>query len=177
MSHATDSKAPLKLRTLWRYKNAHYSLTYAQLFYCLRCTYNALRSVTQFSAFSVASVLWFSPGVGIWQQEMQAQLGPMSGHSAAVYQVRGAATGGTQTAGGVMQPHQHATAASPSSDFLHQDPLPHGWEQGITPDGEIYFINHVDKTTSWYDPRIREYNALGLLMVKLADGMCYAYFT
>ena len=32
--------------------------------------------------------------------------------------------------------------------------LPHGWEQGETQDGEIYFINHLDKKTTWYDPRI-----------------------
>jgi len=32
--------------------------------------------------------------------------------------------------------------------------LPQGWEQGVTPEGEVYFINHVTKTTSWFDPRI-----------------------
>lgn len=38
--------------------------------------------------------------------------------------------------------------------LLMSRPLPHGWEQGVTPDGEIYFINHVTKTTTWFDPRI-----------------------
>ena len=33
-------------------------------------------------------------------------------------------------------------------------PLPQGWEQGVTPEGEHYFINHVTKTTTWFDPRI-----------------------
>jgi protein yorkie len=33
-------------------------------------------------------------------------------------------------------------------------PLPHGWEQGMTPEGEAYFINHVTKTTTWFDPRV-----------------------
>jgi len=33
-------------------------------------------------------------------------------------------------------------------------PLPQGWEQGITPDGDIYFINHHTKTTTWHDPRL-----------------------
>ena len=32
--------------------------------------------------------------------------------------------------------------------------LPQGWEQGVTPEGEIYFINHISKTTTWFDPRI-----------------------
>ncbi|KAJ8669592.1 hypothetical protein QAD02_000851 [Eretmocerus hayati] len=33
-------------------------------------------------------------------------------------------------------------------------PLPDGWEQARTPEGEIYFINHQARTTSWFDPRI-----------------------
>lgn len=33
-------------------------------------------------------------------------------------------------------------------------PLPEGWEQSSTEEGEIYFINHQTKTTSWFDPRI-----------------------
>lgn len=34
-------------------------------------------------------------------------------------------------------------------------PLPDGWEQAITSAGEIYFINHNTRSTSWFDPRIR----------------------
>ena len=33
-------------------------------------------------------------------------------------------------------------------------PLPPGWEQGETQEGEIYFINHHEKKTSWFDPRV-----------------------
>nr|XP_040043262.1 LOW QUALITY PROTEIN: transcriptional coactivator YAP1-like [Gasterosteus aculeatus aculeatus] len=33
-------------------------------------------------------------------------------------------------------------------------PLPEAWEQAITSDGEIYYINHKNKTTSWLDPRL-----------------------
>ncbi|KAG1662921.1 Transcriptional coactivator YAP1 [Nymphon striatum] len=32
--------------------------------------------------------------------------------------------------------------------------LPEGWEQAVTPEGEIYFINHRERNTSWFDPRI-----------------------
>lgn len=35
--------------------------------------------------------------------------------------------------------------------------LPEGWEQAVTSSGEIYFINHIKRTTSWLDPRIRTY--------------------
>ena len=44
-----------------------------------------------------------------------------------------------------------------SSSLTNLTPLPHGWEQAVTPEGEIYYINHIDKCTSWYDPRRREY--------------------
>lgn len=33
-------------------------------------------------------------------------------------------------------------------------PLPGGWEQAQTPEGEIYYINHVERTTTWFDPRL-----------------------
>lgn len=36
-------------------------------------------------------------------------------------------------------------------------PLPDGWEQAQTEDGTTYFINHRDKTTSWFDPRIPQH--------------------
>jgi len=35
--------------------------------------------------------------------------------------------------------------------------LPDGWEQAVTPEGEQYYINHNDRTTSWFDPRLRKY--------------------
>lgn len=33
-------------------------------------------------------------------------------------------------------------------------PLPEGWEQARTPTGDIYFISHVDQSTSWFHPAI-----------------------
>lgn len=36
-------------------------------------------------------------------------------------------------------------------------PLPQGWEEARTPQGEVYFINHNDRTTTWHDPRINIY--------------------
>jgi protein yorkie len=46
-----------------------------------------------------------------------------------------------------LQTHQQ-------NQLVMSRPLPHGWEQGVTPNGETYFINHVTKTTSWIDPRL-----------------------
>lgn len=33
-------------------------------------------------------------------------------------------------------------------------PLPKGWEQGVTGEGEIYFIDHLNHKTQWHDPRL-----------------------
>lgn len=42
-------------------------------------------------------------------------------------------------------------------------PLPEGWEQAITSEGEIYYINHKNKTTSWLDPRLdQRYGEFGI---------------
>ena len=48
-----------------------------------------------------------------------------------------------------VNPHQRTGSA----DDLAGVPLPQGWEQGTTPDGEVYFINHNLKETTWFDPR------------------------
>jgi hypothetical protein len=32
-------------------------------------------------------------------------------------------------------------------------PLPHGWEQGTTPEGRVYYLNHNTHITTWNDPR------------------------
>ena len=32
-------------------------------------------------------------------------------------------------------------------------PLPTGWEEANAPDGKIYFIDHINRKTSWIDPR------------------------
>ncbi|XP_016848161.1 transcriptional coactivator YAP1 isoform X3 [Anolis carolinensis] len=52
-------------------------------------------------------------------------------------------------------------ATAPTSPPVQQNimnsatgPLPDGWEQAMTQDGEIYYINHKNKTTSWLDPRL-----------------------
>lgn len=35
--------------------------------------------------------------------------------------------------------------------------LPEGWESAKAENGETYFINHKDRTTTWQDPRLRTY--------------------
>ncbi|XP_045536618.1 transcriptional coactivator YAP1 isoform X2 [Papilio machaon] len=52
-------------------------------------------------------------------------------------------------------PTAKSTSSSAASDPL--GPLPDGWEQAATPEGEVYFINHAARTTSWFDPRIPQH--------------------
>ncbi|GBP28179.1 Transcriptional coactivator YAP1 [Eumeta japonica] len=50
-----------------------------------------------------------------------------------------------------------AKSASSNTTSDPLGPLPDGWEQATTPEGEIYFINHAARTTSWFDPRIPQH--------------------
>jgi protein yorkie len=50
-------------------------------------------------------------------------------------------------------PHIHSTLQGANKNVT-LGPLPDGWEQAVTGDGETYFINHIARTTSWFDPRI-----------------------
>ncbi|KAM4620429.1 transcriptional coactivator YAP1-like isoform 1-T2 [Polymixia lowei] len=43
------------------------------------------------------------------------------------------------------------------------DPLPEGWEQAVSPEGEVYYINHINKSTSWLDPRLAQKMNPGLI--------------
>ncbi|CAF4580094.1 unnamed protein product, partial [Rotaria socialis] len=38
-------------------------------------------------------------------------------------------------------------------------PLPDGWEEKQTPDGQTYYIDHITKCTTWMDPRPNHYAA------------------
>ncbi|XP_054267510.1 transcriptional coactivator YAP1 [Macrosteles quadrilineatus] len=51
-------------------------------------------------------------------------------------------------------PQPPAKGNSPATSPAPLGPLPEGWEQAATPEGETYFINHQTRTTSWLDPRI-----------------------
>ena len=41
-----------------------------------------------------------------------------------------------------------------SQGQLQLGELPPGWEQSVTEQGEIYFIHHQTKKTTWFDPRL-----------------------
>lgn len=50
-----------------------------------------------------------------------------------------------------ISPHVSIPHNATSDPFT---PLPTGWESRLTPDGQIYYVNHSDQTTSWAKPAI-----------------------
>ena len=64
---------------------------------------------------------------------------------------------------------------SPNVSLQNLGPLPPGWEQASTPEGDIYFINHMERTTSWYDPRIRKYQDFLYIQFLLYAHDIYIY--
>nr|XP_039270822.1 transcriptional coactivator YAP1-like [Styela clava] len=60
-----------------------------------------------------------------------------------------------------QQSQMHINSVQQPEQLVVQQPLPSGWEQATTPQGEIYFINHETRTTSWLDPRLQGMNLGG----------------
>ncbi|XP_030647602.1 WW domain-containing transcription regulator protein 1 isoform X2 [Chanos chanos] len=50
-------------------------------------------------------------------------------------------------------PAHHAHIRHQSFDIAEELPLPPGWEMAYTANGQKYFLNHVEKITTWHDPR------------------------
>ncbi|NXX82121.1 WWTR1 protein, partial [Urocolius indicus] len=50
-------------------------------------------------------------------------------------------------------PPQHAHLRQRSYDVTDEPPLPPGWEMALTHAGQRYFLNHIEKITTWQDPR------------------------
>lgn len=63
-----------------------------------------------------------------------------------------------------QQPPQQA-----QQQLQNVDPLPEGIVRAYTQDGEAYFINHNNQTTSWSDPRINQQNATSLTPMNAQD--------
>ncbi|XP_066988485.1 transcriptional coactivator YAP1 isoform X4 [Macrobrachium rosenbergii] len=87
------------------------------------------------------------------QQAQQHQAPPAQGPHVAVSQAPTAPAGPPQPPPAPQGGSTQATVPGLVNGNL--GPLPDGWEQAVTPEGEVYFINHEDKSTSWFDPRLR----------------------
>ncbi|KAH9383347.1 hypothetical protein HPB48_024562 [Haemaphysalis longicornis] len=70
-------------------------------------------------------------------------------------------------------PHTAAPAVGP---FKNLGPLPDGWEQATTAEGEVYFINHIERTTSWFDPRILDNQSMTEYSCEVPNLNLFLYF-
>uniref|UniRef100_A0A3B4VI22 Membrane associated guanylate kinase, WW and PDZ domain containing 1b n=1 Tax=Seriola dumerili TaxID=41447 RepID=A0A3B4VI22_SERDU len=59
-------------------------------------------------------------------------------------------TGTCRAQESTQQTHSHLSHPPPEDPL---GPLPDNWEMAYTENGEVYFIDHNTKTTSWIDPR------------------------
>ncbi|XP_056133191.1 WW domain-containing transcription regulator protein 1 [Lampris incognitus] len=50
-------------------------------------------------------------------------------------------------------PQSHHHQRHQSCDVAEELPLPPGWEMAYTSSGQKYFLNHIEKITTWVDPR------------------------
>ena len=55
----------------------------------------------------------------------------------------------------VQHPHHRQGSFDVNNLGDSLGPLPPGWEATRTPDGQVYFMNHITKTTQWEDPRLK----------------------
>ncbi|XP_074072655.1 transcriptional coactivator YAP1 isoform X2 [Macrotis lagotis] len=78
-------------------------------------------------------------------------------HSSPASLQLGAVSPGTLSPSGVVS----GPGPAPAGQHLRQSsfeipddvPLPAGWEMAKTSSGQRYFLNHIDQTTTWQDPR------------------------
>lgn len=105
------------------------------------------------------STTWDDPRKTLRQQQRQqrpppAPITPASqGAHVAVSQATGPPSGPPSQAPPPGGP-QPGVGTLVNGNLQALGPLPESWEQAVTPEGEIYFINHDDKSTSWFDPRL-----------------------
>ncbi|XP_008200710.1 transcriptional coactivator YAP1 isoform X2 [Tribolium castaneum] len=61
----------------------------------------------------------------------------------------------TYAVGQAQATHHHIKQRSydVASKVEDNTPLPTGWEQARTPEGQLYYLNHITRTTTWEDPR------------------------
>jgi len=89
------------------------------------------------------------PGHHTRTSSCPATLGPIDGRSGPQHQAL------TAAANHHRQQHSFDLGGN-TEDIL--GPLPPGWEKSVTPQGQVYFLNHNNKSTQWEDPRKTLYN-------------------
>lgn len=54
--------------------------------------------------------------------------------------------------------HQFHQQQQPQQPLETTSPLPDGWQKAFTAEGEPYYVNHKNRTTSWFHPSIPQHH-------------------
>uniref|UniRef100_A0AAR2JNT7 Membrane-associated guanylate kinase, WW and PDZ domain-containing protein 1 n=1 Tax=Pygocentrus nattereri TaxID=42514 RepID=A0AAR2JNT7_PYGNA len=90
---------------------------------------------------------------GIAETEDEEELPEMNSSFTEHDEVRFGTSGGLKELKRLSSTQNTHTHPSHPSDEDPLGPLPENWEMAYTESGEVYFIDHNTKTTSWLDPR------------------------
>lgn len=94
---------------------------------------------------------WEDPRRKLLSQQMQQQLRQHTQPRLVVINQSNTSNSNANTSPNAIT---KANSGSTGSLSAALGPLPEGWEQSRTPSGEVYFINHVECSTQWWDPRL-----------------------
>uniref|UniRef100_H3DLM4 E3 ubiquitin-protein ligase n=1 Tax=Tetraodon nigroviridis TaxID=99883 RepID=H3DLM4_TETNG len=81
--------------------------------------------------------------------------GPASDGSSLVSATAGSTAGSSQAATGPKSgPASSVSVATPAPRItpINNGPLPPGWEQRVDPNGRLYYVDHIEKRTTWDRP-------------------------
>ncbi|XP_072723761.1 WW domain-containing transcription regulator protein 1 [Ciconia boyciana] len=91
------------------------------------------------------------PDSGSHSRQSSTDSGGPPPRPAAAQHVRSHSSPASLVGSGAAQ--QHAHLRQRSYDVTDELPLPPGWEMALTHTGQRYFLNHIEKITTWQDPR------------------------
>ncbi|XP_059678675.1 WW domain-containing transcription regulator protein 1 [Gavia stellata] len=91
------------------------------------------------------------PDSGSHSRQSSTDSGGPPPRPAAAQHVRSHSSPASLVGAGAAQ--QHAHLRQRSYDVTDELPLPPGWEMALTHTGQRYFLNHIEKITTWQDPR------------------------
>jgi len=69
-------------------------------------------------------------------------------------------SGGTSSSSSSRPPRPTGGPPAPTDSKFNTEGLPSGWTMQVAPNGRVFFINHIEKKTSWVDPRTARPSAL-----------------
>lgn len=99
---------------------------------------------------------WEDPRIAVLKQQRQNQVAAMHLFQQSSSAAGGGGGGGSMQNNRLQPPPPQQQQQQTNQDQVTNTPLPLGWQEARTAQGEVYFINHSTRTTSWMDPRLQQ---------------------